>query len=164
MLMQDDRVIAYTSRQLRQHEQNYATHDLELWAISLTYLFSQKELNLRQRRWVEFLSDYDFQMRYHPGKANVVADTLSRKIQISSMMLSIWGLTALFAEWHPWPMDTGVTCHALIEDDLVSRILRAQRTDDKYESLRKRVEQEGSAISVDDHGHIRYQDRILDTV
>ncbi|CAN6477121.1 unnamed protein product [Victoria cruziana] len=102
VLMQGDRVIAYTSRQLRQHERNYVTHDLELGAIvyalkiwrhylygtrfdvftdhkSLTYLFLQKEWNLRQRRWVEFLLDYDFQMRYHPGKANVVADALSRK-------------------------------------------------------------------------------------
>ncbi|CAN6444924.1 unnamed protein product [Victoria cruziana] len=119
--MQSDRVIAYTSRQLRTQEMNYAIHDLELGAIvhalkvwrhylygtrfevftdhkSLIYLFLQKELNLRQRRWVEFFTDYDFQMRYHPGKANVVADTLSTNTHISSAMLSVWSMTAQFTK------------------------------------------------------------------
>ncbi|CAN6454199.1 unnamed protein product [Victoria cruziana] len=183
VLMQNDRVIAYTSRQLRQHEKNYATHDLELRAIvhtvkvwrhylygtkfdvftdhkSLTYLFSQKELNLRQRRWVEFLSDYDFYMRYHPGKANVVADALSRKTQMTYTVVSIWNLTAQFAEWHPWLSDTRVTCHALIEDDTVNRIFEAQKTDVLYEKMRIKAEQEGSDTSVDEQGHIRYRGRI----
>ncbi|GJW00860.1 putative reverse transcriptase domain-containing protein [Tanacetum coccineum] len=71
MLMQREKVIAYASRQLKVHEENYTTHDLELGAI--------KELNLRQRRWIELLSDYDYEIRYHPGKANVVDDALSRK-------------------------------------------------------------------------------------
>ena len=96
VLMQDRRVVAYSSRQLRTHEKNYPTHDLELAAIvfalkiwrhyvyggkfeifsdhkSLKYLFGQKELNMRQRRLMEFLKDYDFELHYHPGKANVVA-------------------------------------------------------------------------------------------
>ncbi|GJV71253.1 putative reverse transcriptase domain-containing protein, partial [Tanacetum coccineum] len=67
VLMQREKVITYASRQLKVHEENYTTHDLEL------------ELNLRQRRWTELLSDYDCEIRYHPGKANVVADALSRK-------------------------------------------------------------------------------------
>nr|KYP61701.1 Retrovirus-related Pol polyprotein from transposon 17.6 [Cajanus cajan] len=102
VLMQEGKVVAYASRQLKIHEQNYPTHDLELAAIvfvlklwrhylfgsrfevfsdhkSLKYLFDQKELNMRQRRWLEFLKDYDFQLNYHPGKANFVADALSRK-------------------------------------------------------------------------------------
>ena len=102
VLMQDGKVIAYASRQLRSHEQNYPTHDLELAAViyalkmwrhylygetcqiftdhkSLRYLLSQKELNLRQRRWVELLKDYDCTIEYHPRKANMVADALSRK-------------------------------------------------------------------------------------
>ncbi|GKD68950.1 putative reverse transcriptase domain-containing protein, partial [Tanacetum coccineum] len=102
VLMQREKVIAYASRQLKVHEDNYATRDLELGAIvfylrlrrhylygtkcvvftdhkSLQYILSQKELNLRQRRWIELLSDYDCEIRYHPGKANVVVDALSRK-------------------------------------------------------------------------------------
>ncbi|KAK1429939.1 hypothetical protein QVD17_12297 [Tagetes erecta] len=102
VLMQRGKVIAYASRQLKIHEQAYTTHDLELGAIvfalkiwrhylygtkctiytdhkSLKHIFDQKELNMRQRRWMELLSDYDCEIQYHPGKANVVADALSRK-------------------------------------------------------------------------------------
>ncbi|GKE23857.1 putative reverse transcriptase domain-containing protein, partial [Tanacetum coccineum] len=69
VLMQREKVIAYASRQLKIHEKNYTTHDLELGSV---------ELNMRQRRWLELLSDYDCDIRYHPGKANVVADALSQ--------------------------------------------------------------------------------------
>ncbi|GKA22956.1 putative reverse transcriptase domain-containing protein [Tanacetum coccineum] len=102
VLMQNEKVIAYASRQLKIHEKNYTTHDLELGAVvfalkiwrhylygtkctvftdhkSLQHILDQKELNMRQRRWLELLSDYDCEIRYHPGKANVVADALSRK-------------------------------------------------------------------------------------
>ncbi|KAI3687110.1 hypothetical protein L1987_80801 [Smallanthus sonchifolius] len=102
VLMQRGKVIAYASRQLKIHEKNYTTHDLELGAVvcalkiwrhylygtkcvvftdhkSLQHIFNQKELNMRQRRWVELLNDYDCEIRYHPGKANVVADALIRK-------------------------------------------------------------------------------------
>nr|GEZ30689.1 reverse transcriptase domain-containing protein [Tanacetum cinerariifolium] len=71
VLMQREKVISYASQQLKIHEKNYTTHDLELGAV--------KELNIRQRRWLELLSDYDCEIRYHPGKANVVAEALSRK-------------------------------------------------------------------------------------
>ncbi|WMV41460.1 hypothetical protein MTR67_034845 [Solanum verrucosum] len=77
VLMQNGKVIDYASRQLKIHEKNHPTHDLEL-AASLQYVFSQKELNLRQRRWLKLLMDYDMSIVYHLGKANVVADALSR--------------------------------------------------------------------------------------
>nr|GEU65951.1 putative reverse transcriptase domain-containing protein [Tanacetum cinerariifolium] len=76
VLMQRDKVIAHASRQLKPHEENYTTHDLELGAV--------KELNMRQRRWLELLADYDCEIRNHPGKENVVADALSRKRIIKS--------------------------------------------------------------------------------
>ncbi|KAD2805347.1 hypothetical protein E3N88_38724 [Mikania micrantha] len=102
VLMQRKKVIAYASRQLKTKEKNYTTHDLELGAVvfalkiwrhylygtncviytdhkSLQHILDQKILNMRQRRWVELLSDYDCEIRYHPGKANVVTDALSRK-------------------------------------------------------------------------------------
>ncbi|GJW89686.1 putative reverse transcriptase domain-containing protein [Tanacetum coccineum] len=102
VLMQRGKVTAYASRHLKIHEKNYTTHDLELGAVvfalktwrhyiyetksviytdhkSLRYLFDQKELNMRQRRWIELLSDYECEIKYHPGKANVVAEALSRK-------------------------------------------------------------------------------------
>ncbi|GJR69760.1 retrotransposon protein, putative, ty3-gypsy subclass [Tanacetum coccineum] len=102
VLMQKEKVIAYASRQLKIHEKNYTTHDLELGAVvfalkiwrhylygtkcvvftdhkSLQHILDQKELNMRQRTWLELLSDYDCEIRYHSGKANVVADALSQK-------------------------------------------------------------------------------------
>ncbi|GKD29529.1 putative reverse transcriptase domain-containing protein [Tanacetum coccineum] len=101
VLIQREKVIAYASRQLKVHEKNYTTHDLELGSVvfalklwrhylygtrctvftdhkSLQHILDQKELNMRQRRWLELLSDYDCDIRYHPGKANVVADALSQ--------------------------------------------------------------------------------------
>ncbi|KAK1629078.1 hypothetical protein QYE76_003393 [Lolium multiflorum] len=75
VLMQEGKVISYLSRQLKQHEQNYPTHDLELAAVVLAL---KKELNMRQRRCIELIKDYDMEIHYHPGKANVVADALSR--------------------------------------------------------------------------------------
>ncbi|KAL2236238.1 UNVERIFIED_CONTAM: Transposon Ty3-I Gag-Pol polyprotein, partial [Sesamum indicum] len=123
VLMQHGRVIAYASRQLRPHEMNYPTHDLELAAIvhalkiwrhylygetfqiftdhkSLKYIPTQKELNLRQRRWMELLKDYDCTIDYHPGKANIVADAFSRKTvdQLAGMICyNMEYLTALRA-------------------------------------------------------------------
>ncbi|KAD5961707.1 hypothetical protein E3N88_13180 [Mikania micrantha] len=108
VLMQNDKVIAYASRQLKVHEKNYTTHDLELGAVvfalkiwrhylygtkcmiytdhkSLQHILDQKMLNMRQRRWVELLNDYDCEIRYHPGKANVVADALSRKERVKPL-------------------------------------------------------------------------------
>ncbi|GKC42688.1 putative reverse transcriptase domain-containing protein, partial [Tanacetum coccineum] len=116
VLMQRGKVIAYASRQLKKHEKNYTTHDLELGAMvfalkiwrhylyeaksviytdykSLQYIFDQKELNMRQRRWIELLSDYECEIKYHPGKANVVADALSRKERLKPRRVRAMSIT-----------------------------------------------------------------------
>jgi hypothetical protein len=107
--MQEGHVIAYVSRQLRIHELNYPTHDLELAAIvhalkiwrhyimgtkcqvytnhkSFEYIFTHKYLNLRQRCWLELIKDYDLEIHYHPGMANLDADALSRKEHVHVAM------------------------------------------------------------------------------
>ena len=116
VLMQSERVVAYGSRQLKNHEQIYPTHDMELVSIvlalkawrhylygepfevfsndkSLKYIFTQQDLNMRQHMWMEYLED-DFTWHYHPGKANEVVDALSWKSQ---------GVLASIASWE-WQM------------------------------------------------------------
>nr|GEW90963.1 retrotransposon protein, putative, Ty3-gypsy subclass [Tanacetum cinerariifolium] len=145
VLMQHGKFIAYASRQLNPYKVNYPTHDLELAAVvfalkiwrhylhgescdiftdhkSLKYIFMQRELNMRQRRWLELLKDYDTNIQYHPGKANVMADALSRK---SGMI-------------------DGIKASLRIEPDLISRIKEAQKEDSEIwtivENLDKQVE------------------------
>ena len=157
VLMQNERVVAYISRQLKPHERNYPTHDLELAAVvfalkvwrhylygrkcqifsdhrSLKYITTQKELNLRQRKWMELIKDYDCTIDYHPDKANVVADALSRKptaslasiraVQIP-LMLELRGLDAglevdasgaLLASFSVKPLLLGEICEAQLQD------------------------------------------------
>ena len=131
VLMQKGKVIAYASRQLKVHEKNYPTHDLELAAVifvlklwrhylygvhcevftdhrSLQYIFSQRDLNLRQRRWMELLKDYDLTILYHPGKANVVADALSRKTS------SMGSLATIRVEERPLARDVQRLANSLV--------------------------------------------------
>ncbi|GJW49055.1 putative nucleotidyltransferase, ribonuclease H [Tanacetum coccineum] len=108
VLMQKEKVIAYVSRQLKPNKENYTTHDLELGVVvfalkiwrhylydtkctvftdhkSLQHILHQKELNMRQRRWLELLADYDCEIRYHPRKENVIANVVSRKERIKPL-------------------------------------------------------------------------------
>jgi hypothetical protein len=102
--MHDGQVVSYASCQLRKHKENYPTHDLELVAVvhslkiwrhylinhrceiysdhkSLKYIFTQADLNLRQRRWLELIKDYDIGIHYHLGKANIVANAKGKQDQ-----------------------------------------------------------------------------------
>ena len=118
VLMQDGKVVAYASKQIKPHEKNYPTHDLELAEVvfalkiwrhylygekcrifidhkSLKYLLTQKELNLRQCRWLELFKDYDCIIDYHPRKANVAANALSRgTIFVLSLKHCAWRFTS----------------------------------------------------------------------
>ena len=162
MLMQNMKVVAYASRQLKVHERNYPTHDLELAAVvfalkiwrlylygasfkvfsdhkSLRYLFDQKEINMRQRRWIEFLKDYDFQLMYHPGKANVVADALSRKkIQMSSLMIKEQELIEDFRNLNleVFISSNFIICNALvIANEFLKRVKEKQLEDLKMKNI-----------------------------
>ena len=147
VLMQDGKVVAYASRQLKPHEQTYPTHDLELAAEvfalkmwrhylygekyriftdhkSLKYLLTKKKLNLRQRRWLELFKDYDYIIDYHLGKANVVANALSRKT-ISS--LSVKHCTWRFAS------NEALLAQLKAMPKLKQMIIDAQKNDNKLQ-------------------------------
>ena len=167
VLMQSNGVVAYASRQLKPHEKNYPTHVLELAAIvhalktwrhylygerfelysdhkSLKYLFTQKELNLRQRRWMEYLEDYDFGLHYHPGKANVVADALSRKPQ--GFVANLYYQKSKMIEClYDFELHVGIRegcaylCNLVTRSSLVGRIIDAQQTDSLSQSIRTKI-------------------------
>ena len=152
VLMQEGKVIAYASRQLKPHERNYPVHDLELAAIvfalkiwrhylygekchiytdhkSLKYLMTQKDLNLRQRRWLELIKDYDLIIDYHPGKANVVADALSQKslfaLRAMNTRLSLTDDGSILAELRAKPTFLQQICEAQKNDEKL-QVKRAQ--------------------------------------
>ena len=161
VLMQNGKVVAYATRKLKPHESNYPTHDLELAAVvfalrkwrhylhgikfevftdhkSLKYLFSQKELNLRQRRWVEFLQDYDCTVNYHPGKANVVTDALSRKVKLAHLMVREMSLLQSISEWKPGLVGEKVFFRNV--SVYPTLLLRIKEAHDLDETLQKRRE------------------------
>ncbi|KAJ6839083.1 uncharacterized protein M6B38_316420 [Iris pallida] len=158
VLMQHGRVIAYASRQLKTHERNYPTHDLELAAVvfalklwrhylygerikiytdhkSLKYVFTQKEINMRQRRWLELLKDFDMELTYHPGKANKVADALSRRPEAFFMNtpkeiledLRKMGIEVIR------PLTEGMWQNLQVQSSLIDRIKEAQQNDSKLQ-------------------------------
>ena len=167
--MQDGHVIAYASRQLRKHEQNYPTHDLELAAVvhalkiwrhylirkrteiytdhkSLKYFFTQPDLNLRQRRWLELIKDYDLGINYHPGKANVVADALSRKSHCNVLTLEEMSpfLSKEFAELNLSVVDKSESTVMEVDSTLEQDIRKGQLQDEKLQEIKQQIK-EGKA-------------------
>ncbi|XP_071916280.1 uncharacterized protein [Coffea arabica] len=186
VLMQMSKVVAYASRKLKPHEQNYPTHDLELAAVvfalkkcrhylygvtfevymdhkSLKYLFSQKELNLRQRRWVEFLEDYDCSINYHPGKANVVADALSRKAQVAGLMVKEWDMLEEVSVWNTRLERLKILFGNLsLKSPLLERIKEAQKTDPMIQKTLEKVQNgENLDFKLGSEGVLRFRDRIV---
>ena len=146
--MQSGRVVAYGSRQLKNQEQNYPTHDMELAVVvfalkiwrhyfevysdhkSLKYIFTQRDLNMRQRRWMEFLEDYDFTLHYHPGKENVVADALSWKSRgaLASIASREWRMLETVGQFgQQYSEQTQGTLRSLVATpSLLSRVIESQ--------------------------------------
>ncbi|KAA0043070.1 reverse transcriptase [Cucumis melo var. makuwa] len=172
VLMQQGKVVAYASRQLKSHEQNYPTHDLELATVvfalkiwrhylygekiqiftdhkSLKYFFTQKELNMRQRRWLELVKDYDCEILYHPGKANVVADALSRKVSHSASLITRQAPLHRDLERAEIAVSVGAVTMQLaqltVQSTLRQRIIDAQRND-PYLVEKRSLAEPGQAV------------------
>jgi hypothetical protein len=158
--MQDGKVVAYASRQLKPHEQNYPTHDLEFAAIvhalkiwrhylignkceiytdhkSLKYIFTQPDLNLRQRRWLELVKDYNLEIHYHPGKANVVADALSRKSYEKAAPKSAQ-LQEEMARLNVHIVPQGYVHQLSVQPTLEEKIRKSQETDENPQTHRRK--------------------------
>jgi hypothetical protein len=183
VLKQDGHVVAYGSRQLRKHEEKYPTHDLELAAIvhalkiwrhyiigkrcevysdhkSLKYIFTKPDLNLRQLRWLELIKDYDLGINYHPGKANVVADALSRRSHVN--MLATRELQPKFCKEFEmlnlgWVSSTEVITmevDSIMEQD----IRKGQLEDAKIQEIKEHVnEEKAPRLCVDEQGTLWYK-------
>ena len=175
VLMQDGKVVAYASIQLKPHEQNYLTHDLELATVvftlkiwrhylygekcrifidhkSLKYLLNQKDLNLRQRRWLELFKNYDCIIDYHPGKANVVADALSRKM--------IYALSVKDYDWR-FDSDGSLLAQLRVIPDLKQMIVNAQKDDTKLQEIVQLVNTgDKTNYAIDESGGLLYKSRL----
>jgi hypothetical protein len=172
VLMQDNRVIAYASRALRPHEPNYPIHDLELAVIvhtlkiwrhylmggrcnintdhkSLKYIFTQADLNMRQRRWLELIKDYDLEVHYHPGKANVVADALSQKSQCNCITMDprINTLCDELSKMRIEVIPSGILNYISIEPTLLDQIIMAQLGDKGVQIIKEILTRKLRSIS-----------------
>jgi hypothetical protein len=162
--MQDNRVIAYASRALRPHEQNYPTHDLELAAVvhalkiwrhylmgahyniytdhkSLKYIFTQADLNMRQRRWLELIKDYDLEVHYHSGKAIVVVDALSKKAQCNCMNMDarVTTLCDELCKLNLEVVSSGALSYISVEPTLQEQIVMAQIGDKGVQVIKEMI-------------------------
>ena len=167
VLMQSGRVVAYGSHQLKNHEQNYPTHNMELASVvlalkiwrhylygeqfemysdhkSLKYIFKQRDLNMRQRRWMEFLEDYDFTLHYHTSKANVVADALNRKSRgvLASIASREWQMLETVEQFGlQYNEQAQGTLGSLVATpSLLSRVIESQGQDVEIVSIKEWVQ------------------------
>jgi hypothetical protein len=185
--MQEGRVIAYASRQLRRHEEHYPTHDLELAAVvhalkiwrhyllgntchlyidhkSLKYIFTQSELNMRQIRWLELIKDYDLEIHYHPGKANVVADALSCKVfcHCLTVRTSDTTLCQEMEKLNLGMIQHGTLTQLKLESVLLQRIIDAQRTDKGLKHIHEKIEaNKANCFRKYDQGILWFNNRIV---
>jgi hypothetical protein len=186
VLMQEGHMIAYASRQLRKHELNYPTYDLELAVIvhalkiwrhyimgtkcqvytdhkSLKYIFTQKDLNLRQRHWLELIKDYDLEIHYHPGKANLVVDALSRKEHIHVAIVAQLPVE-LVEDFRR--LNLGIVAHTEgvtieVEPTLEQEIHKGQIGDAKIQEIKDLItEGRGPEFTEDEQGTIWFKNRI----
>ena len=185
--MQERKVIAYGSRQLRAHEDKYPTHDLELAIVmfalklwrhylvgncceiytdhqSLKYLFTQPELNLRQQRWLETVVDYDMGISYTPGKANVMADALSRKAYCSALEVQVQQ-PRLYEEFHKQNLEIvpqGSLNSLNLNPDLEYCIKIVQPYDDLIHKVTHDIaDGKPSFFIIDDEGVVFFKDRLV---
>jgi ribonuclease HI len=186
VLMQEGKVVAYSSQQLKVHEKNYPTHDLELAAVvhalktwrhylygqkcniytdhkSLKYIFTQLELNMRQQRWLELIKDYELEIHYHSSKANVVADAHSRKSQVN--MLAAHPISFELAKEFEWLSlgflnnTQGVTVE--LEPTLEQDIRKGRKDDEKINEIRQLIiDGKGLDFREDAEGVIWFKDRM----
>jgi hypothetical protein len=186
VLMQEGQVIVYASRQLRKHELNYPTHDLKLVAVvhalkiwrhyimwtkcqvytdhkSLKYIFTQKDLNLRQCRWLELIKDYDLEIHYHPGKVNLVADALSRKENVHSAVVAQLP-DEIVEDFRR--LNLGIVAHTEgviidVEPTLEQEIHKGQVGGAKIQEIKELItEGRGPEFTEDEQGTVWFKDRI----
>jgi hypothetical protein len=130
---------------------------------SLKYIFTQLNLNLRQRRWLELIKDYDLGINYHHGKANVVADALSRRSHVSQLVVNSmpFELSEEFDKLYLRIIANTEAMEMEVGSSLLQEIRRGQQEDEKVQEIKNNIKEEKSnGFSEDDEGVLWYKGRI----
>jgi hypothetical protein len=187
VLVQNGRVVSYALRQLKHHEINYPTHDLELASVvhalkvwryylmgkhcdvftdhkSLKYIFTQKELNMMQRRWLEIIKVYDMSLQYHPGKANIVADALSRKSYVNGHTTRELPdeLCEQFKDLRLQIVPEGFLALLEVQPTLMDKIREAQKLDKEIEEIKSNMSKgKAKGFREDEQGTVWFEKRFV---